>query len=192
MRIAIVFALVGLPAAAEVLDERAASKALFSTRGHDVVVSETLSSKDAKTIEALIPLMQRQLSEPVRYYGAIAWSPRDGIVHASLQASLNHHSIDAAEAAALAACAPLRSDGAVSCEVAARILPRRYEARELTLSSETTTAFRQIYRKASGDRALAISPTTGAWGIGVSRVEALDACTNGPQSAEDCIVVVQD
>lgn len=179
------------PAAAQVLDEKAARAALFSLRGHVVQVSSKLSARDQGTVRALVPLMAQQLRQPVRYYAAIAYSPKDGLAHASIQAAMNFHTIEAASRAAIAACNRLRSKGAPGCQLAARMVPKGYKPRPLTLSIDATAAFDKAYRRAKSPKAFAISKATGSWGMGRSDAAALAACekTGRPK---DCEVVIRD
>lgn len=178
-------------AAAEVPDTKAARKALYSVKGYDIEVSETLSKENAAMVKAIVPLMAEHLRQPVRYYAAIAWSPDDGMVHESLQASVNHHTPESAAAGAIAACAPLRSETARNCEVAALILPKKYKPGGLTLSVDATAAFDKSYRKAKSPKAFAVSRTGGGWGMGTSDAEAIRACAES-SGATDCEVAIRN
>lgn len=193
MRIAMISAmlLAGFPAAAQVLDEKAAQAALFPVRGHVVQVSSKLSARDQKTVRALVPLMAKQLRQPVRYYAAIAYSPKDGLAHDSIQAAMNYHSIEAASAAAVRACNKEKSRGAPSCQLAARMVPKRYKPRALTLSIDATAAFEKAYRKAKSPKAFAISPSSGSWGMGTSDAAAKAACEKNGRP-KDCRIVIRD
>ena len=73
MRFAVISAMIlaSGPSAAQVLDEKAAQAALFPVRGHVVQVSSKLSERDQKTVRALVPLMAKQLRQPVRYLSLI-------------------------------------------------------------------------------------------------------------------------
>lgn len=179
--------LLGGAAAAEVLDTAAARAQLFPTRGQATQLSSRLSPADQATIRALIPLMETQLRAPVKYFGSIAFSPSEGLVSESLQGAFNHHSTEAADRAALAACDAAKSPGSAGCILAARILPRGYAPRPLTLSHDATLAFEKTFRKRRGPKAFAISPGTGGWGLGDSDEAALKACGAG-----DCTIVVRD
>lgn len=183
--------LAGTSAMAEAVDTRTARKMLFSERGHVVQVTRGLSETDAATVRAIVPLMADQMRQPVTYYAAIAWSPADGVVHDSLQAALNHHTPQAAGRAAITACNALRSDGAPSCEVAAFVLPKKYNAQPLSLSVSATAAFNGTYRKAKGPKAFAISPSLGSWAIGANDAAALGDCAK-QSGATDCEVVIRD
>lgn len=179
------------PLDAQVLDERAAKAALFPVRGHVVQVSSKLSDRDQNTVRALVPLMAEQLRQPVRYYAAIAYSPKDGLAHASIQAAMNYHSIEASSDAAIQACNALRSKGAPSCVLAARMVPKRYKPQALTLSIDATAAFEKAYRKAKSPKAFAISASSGGWGMGKTDAAALAACMRSG-GAKDCEIVIRD
>lgn len=179
------------PAAAQAVDESTARKMLFSTRGDTVQISPDLSPRDAATVKALIPLMAEQLRQPVRYYASIAYSPQDGLVHDALQAAMNYHTPQAADRAAIAACDRIKTKGAPSCRVAARVLPRKWEPRGLTLSVDATAGFDKGYRKQRGAKAFAISRSTGAWGYGPGDAAAVAACEKAA-SPGDCEIVIRD
>lgn len=189
MRIPMILAMfmAALPAWAEVADTKSARQALYPVRGYEVRLSEGLSGEEAATVKAIVPLMAEQLRQPVRYYGAIAFSPRDGMVHESLQAAMNYHAPDAAAAAAVRACMGLRSAGAEPCKVAALLLPKGWVPRDVMLSVDATAVFDKSFRRASGPKAFAVSRETGAFGAGTSDAAALTAC-----GAPDCAVVIRD
>ena len=197
MRIALIAAMVfaglsaGGPLVAQVLDEKAARKALFPLRGHEVQVSSKLTKADQRAVAALVPLMAEQLRQPVRYYAAIAYSPKDGLAHKSIQAAMNYHSIQAAAAAAIRACDKARSRAAPKCQLAARMVPKRYKPRALTLSIDATAAFEKAYRRAKSPKAFAISKATGNWGMGKSDAGAIAACERAG-APKDCKVVIRD
>ncbi len=194
MRWAMIFlmTMVVAPVSAQVADTGQARKALHSTRGYDVQVSGELSKQDAATVKAIIPLMSEQLRQPIRYFAAIAYSPTDGLVHDSLQAAMNYHTLEAAAAAALAACQPLRSTGAAPCRVAAQVVPKKFRPGGLSLSLDATAAFDKVYRKAKAPKAFAISRGTGGWGIGTSDAAAIAACATNTGGANDCTVAIRD
>jgi len=182
---------IGLPALAEVIDEKEAKKQLFSPRGYGIEVSRKLSAEDQATVKAIVPLMAKQLRQPVRYYAAIAYSPDDGLVHEALQAAMNYHTPGAAAAAAIAACNTAKSRNAQKCQVAAQVVPKKYKPRELTLSLDATVGFSKAYRRAKAPKSLAISRTDGNWGMGKSDAAALKTCSSGA-AASDCEIVIRD
>ena len=173
------------------VSEAEAKKALYPVKGHSVQVSGKLTAVQKKIVTGIIPLMGKELRQPVRYYASIAYSPDDGMLHDSLQAAMNHHNTKAADRAAVAACNKLKSKGANSCQVAARVVPKGYKARALTLSVDATAAFQGTYRKAKGAKAFAISPSTGKWGMGKSDQSALTAC-KAKNPANDCEIVIRN
>lgn len=177
---------------ADVLDEKAASDALFAVKATSVDVSDSLGKADAATVNALIPLLGEQMNQQVQYYSAIAYSPDEGLINEALQGALNFHSVGAAEDAALAACNALRKSGTGPCEIAARIAPKKYEPREFTLSAAATDGFRRAYRKLRGGKAFAISRSSGAWGMGSNDADALKSCEKDAGSAADCEIVIRD
>ncbi len=178
-------------ASAQNFDEGSASAQLFSTKGYGLRVSGSLSEKDRATIKALIPLMARKMGQGVRYYTSIAYAPDEGLVSETLQGAVNFHSPAAADAAAIAACNAVRRGGK-RCVLAARVVPENYERRTLTLSVEATSAFETQYRRAQAPKAFAISPTSGAWGIGKSDAAAVANCAEKRKNTRDCKVVIRD
>lgn len=187
--IAAMVASIATGAAAQVLDGKAARDQAFDHRRTALQINATLSETDQATIKAMIPLMAEQLRTPANYYSAIAFHPSDGLVSESLQAAMNHHSVDAAVRAALAAC-DAATASAGPCQIAAQIVPRRFKARDFTLSQSATAALRDRYRKMNAPKALAVSPTTGVWAIGTGGAAAMAECraNGGP----DCEVRVSD
>ena len=179
------------PASAQVLSESEARKSLFPTRGHVVQVSGKLSKFDQNIVRQIVPLMAKQLRQPVRYYATIAYSPDDGVVHDSRQAAMNCHTPQAADQAALAACNKLKSRSANGCRVAARVVPKRSKPRPLTLSVDATAAFNSIYRKAKSPKSFAISRKTGNWEVGKSDGAAINSCEKIGRPG-DCEIVLRD
>ena len=125
------------------------------------------------------------------YYGAIAFSPDEGIMVEATVAAVNHHSVEAAEAAALRDC-NARRKGKEPCAVAVVLRPDGWAARALQMSQAATEALRKDYGR-TGPRALAVSPSTGAFGLGAGEgaaEAAVIACATA--GATDCAVVVAD
>ena len=193
MKIGLALAVIALaaPAMAQVANEAQAKARLFSTRGHVVQVSGKLSKADQSIVRQLVPLMAKQLRQPVRYYAAIAYSPDDGLVHEALQAAMNYHTPQAADRAAVAACNALKSQSAQSCRVAARVVPKGYEPRALTLSIDATAGFNSAYRKAKPPKSFAISRKTGDWAMGKSDSAAIAGCEKQGRPG-DCEIVIRD
>lgn len=192
---AVALACAGLGAASAVaqpLATREAQGALFGTRGTAVVVSDALSAGDQDIVRRTIGLLEEQLNGPVKYYAAIAFSPDQGLLSDALQSAMNYHSIAAADAAAIAACNAARVAGTQPCRIAARVLPRGYESRPLTLSYDATAAFGKVFRRARSPKAFAVSEATGAYAIGAGADAALTACQADRPGAADCRVVIVD
>ena len=174
--LALLATLLAGPATAQaVLDRDAAAAQLFDARG--VVVSiqrhAFLSEADVATLGALPRVAT------LKYYGAMAAHPSDGLQSARTRGAFNFHSVKTARAAALAGCG-------AGCVVVADILPRGYAPdRALTLNQDATAAVSgRAGRRAGPDAALAVSRTTGAWGLGAGGAAALATCA--AEGAGDC------
>ena len=132
-----------------------------------------------------------QVASGQPYYGAIAFSPDEGIMVEATVAAVNHHTVEAAEAAAMRDCDAKRK-GAEPCAVAVVLRPDGWEALPFQLSQAATEALRKDYGR-SGRRAMAVSATTGAFGLGAGEAAAevaIAACAKA--GATDCAVVVAD
>ena len=182
-----VLAVLGGPSMAEPIDGRTARDMLF--RGGAVEVQVLPDDR--------IPTEQLALIEEVAgqqiYYAAVAVSPDDGVLSTATLAAANHHSIGAAEAAALDACNRMR-EGDAECMIVARVRPRGWDERQLQLSFQASDAFRQEYRRGRGPKAFAISPSTGRWAIvkgDNANVLAVEEC-NAQAERADCTVAVAD
>ena len=184
-------ALAAAPAAAQIQNGSAAEGQLFPTRGYAVQLNGSLSKGDQATVKALIPLMAEQMGQGVKYYATIAYSPDDGLVSEALQGALNYHSTQAADAAAIGACNRARK-GNRSCQIAARVLPKGYQSRALTLSLDATAAFNRTYQRKRRSKSFAVSTLTGAWGMGDSDSAAIASCARTAERASDCAVVIRD
>lgn len=128
------------------------------------------------------------------YYGAIAVSPDEGLMVEATVAAANHHSTGAAERAALAGCDAKRK-GASHCVIVALIRPQGWSERPFQLSSGATAGFRDSFLKVRRDRAFAVSPATGLWGVGKgrnAREKAVADCAAKGRGVTDCAVVVAD
>lgn len=172
--------LAAVPAAAQAIPDQAeAKRQLFATRGAVVAVQAHafLSDADIATLGALPEVAQ------LKYYGAMAAHPTEGLQAERTRGAFNFHSVESARAAALAGCG-------AGCVIVADILPRRYEpGRALTLNQDASRAVDgRDFRRAGGNAALAISPSTGAWGLGDGGPAAVATCA--AQGAGDCAVAV--
>lgn len=184
--LALLFAL-AQPLAADPLPGSEARALLFHAERTEVArfSTEGLSPEQA---EALTGLAMGQ-----RYYAALAFAPDAGIIAEPSVFAANHHSRDAARAAALAGCEERRNGGR-PCTLALEVRPAGWEARALSLSAAATEAFEREYRRLRGERALAISPSSGAWGI-ASGEGAMNAAVErcaADRGDEDCVVVIAD
>ncbi len=128
------------------------------------------------------------------YYGAMAVMPDRPLSPQSMAISNNLHSPAAARAAALAACNALEGP---DCVAVALILPKRYRARDFTLSQAATEAFRDSWGRAEGPQYLAYSASTGAFviakGPGADQA-ALQSCNTqaGNGDSGDCLIGIAD
>ncbi|WP_068297130.1 hypothetical protein [Pararhodobacter sp. CCB-MM2] len=128
-----------------------------------------------------------------RYYAAVAYAPDAGIIAEPTVMAANYHSPQAARDAALATCNE-RRNGGTACTLALEVRPSGWSERALMLSADATTGFQDGYAGASGPRALAISPSSGVWGIGTgaeAATAAVRAC-QGDAGVSDCSVVIAD
>jgi hypothetical protein len=197
MRYLIVAAmLAAAPAAAEPVTGSVAGDLLFGLRGQAIAISSGLSAQDQAILRMVIDLSAERMRQPLYWYSSIAYAPDVGLtVEPGPVAAANHHGVAAADRAALAACNAARPRGTSPCVIGARVLPRGYEPRPLELSFGATSAFRDTYRKARGEKAMAISPVTGQFSIatGAGAAEAaLAQCNALSQGASDCVVAIRN
>lgn len=176
-------------AAAQAITGETAKPMLFSATGVNVAVNPGagLNEKDAEVLDILVK------TNDFKYYGAIAFSPDQGLMSESLQGAFNFHDIQAASRAALTACTRAKARGSAACVVAAQIFPRGYTSRSFQLSQDATAAF-DNYESVSEDKAIALSRATGAYGIGTgsdAEAEAVSKC-NANANTRDCRIVVRD
>ncbi len=146
-----------------------------------------LSETDQKTLRILVE------TNGFGYFGAIAFSPDEGLMTEALQGAFDFHDVSAASAAAVAACNALRAPGTRPCIVAAQVFPDGYRAGRLEVSQSAGAAF-AAQAGASGDTALAASRASGAFGLGTGAgagAAALAAC-NAKAPKRDCRVVIEN
>lgn len=181
-------AVLALPAVAQqAMDGRTAQRMLFDPRRAEVVVYPR-----GFLSEAEVQVLRQTAVEAVPYYGAIAAAPGQGLAAEPTSAAGNHHDVAAAGRAAMAECNAKR-DGGPPCVVVAEVRPRGWEARAFQLSAGATASLRRDFR-GGGEKAFAISPSTGGFGVGRGAgagASALAACASASR-APDCSVVVQD
>jgi hypothetical protein len=159
---------------------------MFPPQGAEVEMQpvEGLSPENAALLE--------QVVKDYAYYAAVAIVPdADLLKSEATMLVANHHSAEAAAAAALEGCNKANTT-ATLCVVAAIVRPEKWEPRALQLSVEGTVALQNDYGK-RGERAMATSPQTGyfeiAQGPGAQQA-ALQGCAD--KGASDCQVVVAD
>lgn len=143
----------------------------------EIMAKKVLPKDQAKVLE--------MVARDQLYYAAIAISPDEGLMSEATVAAANFHDIDSASAVALSECNAKRT-GATECVVAAVVRPDGWQPGGVQLSSDATDDFQKAYNGG----ALAISPSTGAWGIGGTADDALAACLVRNPDAPDCQVAI--
>ncbi len=195
-------------AAAGPLTPRQAKKQLF--RGDKLRVELLDLSGLAPTTRAQAEAVATSLTDPeiaaqwaamgfsMGYYGAMAVKPDRPLSPESMAISNNLHSPEAAEAAAMQACNALgEGEREGECVPVALILPRRYKARDFTLSQAATEAFRTGWGRPNAPQYLAYSPSTGAFviarGAGAD-AKALASCNEqtGLGDGGDCVIGIAE
>jgi len=184
-------ALVGLSTmavAADPVTGKAAKSLLFAPEGAEVEMlgAGLLSESDAAALT--------MVAEAQPYYGAVAISPDEGLMAEATVAAANYHDTATATLVALAGCDAKRR-GKTACVVVALIRPRGWVPRALQLSAAATAGFAKDY-KGRGGKALAVSASTGLWGIatgnGAAAAAAAACAAKATPPAADCVVAVQD
>ena len=189
-------------AAAEPLSPKQAKKQLF--RGDRLRVELLDLSALSPTTRAQAEAIATSLTDPeiaaqwaamgfsMGYYGAMAVKPDRPLSPESMAISNNLHSPEAAEAAAMQACNALGEEEG-ECVPVALILPRRYKARDFTLSQAATEAFRSSWGRSDAPQYLAYSPST--WAFVIARgpgsdAAALASCNEqtGLGDSADCVI----
>ncbi len=192
--IALAAALAALPAMAEPLTGTQAQRLIFGLRGQSVAVAADLSPAEQTALRMIVDLSASRMRQPLSWYASIAYAPEQGLTQEpGPVAATNHHGVAAADRAALAACNAARPADSRPCVVVARVLPRNYEPRRLELSFSATSAFRDHYRRARGEKAMAISPGSGAFAIGTgagAAGAAVARCNALSQETGDCVVAI--
>lgn len=176
----------GQAAWADPLSGKEAVKQMFSAKGAEVELLPVAGQtpEDAALLQ--------QVVKDYAYYAAVAIAPDEELLKSEATMLVaNHHSTEAASAAALDGCNKARKGGA-DCVVAAVVRPKKWEQRALQLSVEGTVALTSDYGK-KGERAMATSAKTGffalAQGAGAQDA-ALKACAD--KGASDCAIAVAD
>lgn len=168
-----------LPVAAQTVTGDAAAAMLYAPQPAEVEIVKDVLPKDQAKMLAMVAKDQP-------YYAAIAISPEEGLMSEATMAAANHHTVEAAVAAALAQC-NAKKTGVTDCVIAATVKPEGWQAQPVQLSASATADFASY---AGG--ALAISALTGAWGIGATADEAMAACSAKQEAATDCAVAIAD
>jgi hypothetical protein len=173
---------------AEPLTGKQAKSMLFEAEGAEVemLAQDFLSDSDVAALQIV------GAAQP--YYGAIAVSPDEGLMVEATVAAAKYHDTDAASVAALAACDAKRQ-GNAPCVVVALIRPLGWSPQPLQLSADATAGFAKDYKGSNG-KALAISASTGGWGIAVgdnAAANAVSTCLDrAGVTVSDCAVVIAD
>ncbi|MCC6007266.1 MAG: 5-aminolevulic acid synthase [Rhodobacteraceae bacterium] len=140
----------------------------------------------------------QQVAATQAWHAALAFAPDAGLMAEPSTLAANHHTPEAARAAAVAACEGKRQGGA-PCRVVMEVAPRGYQPGGVSLNRTATEAFRGEYARAGASRAFAISPATGEWGLAVgaasldaARSAAIAACAAREAAPDDCTVISED
>jgi len=152
------------------------------------VVRHGLTDLPDEQLQTLLTVARTQ-----RFHAALAYAPNAGVIAEPTVMAANHHSPEAARAAALAECDARRQGGA-RCVLALEVRPAGWQAQPLSLSADASAAFARDYRRARGARAMAISAASGSWVVArgeAAEAEALAAC-EAESGAGDCRIVLRD
>lgn len=175
-------------AGAESVDSKTAKGLLYksNSRAVEVFPADFLGAAETKALE--------KFAKSLAYYAAFALSPGDPVENGAAVGLANYHSVTSAKTAALAACEKRRTSGK-PCIIIAVTTPKGYEPKTLELSAEATEALRKEYRKTKSPKAMAISPSTGAWAIRRGDGgRARSACNESAakNGASDCKIAIFD
>jgi hypothetical protein len=162
-----------------------------------VTFEDRLSEKDIATLASanLKPDdVFKGIGASLSSYGAVAISPDEGVLVEWLSGVSQHHSIEAARAAAIAYCNSKKKKASADCVTLVEVSPRGAKDRAaFSLSEKANAALRSDYRKLDEPRAFAISPSTGDFGMERGDgTRAVAACASAANQASDCVVVVKD
>lgn len=164
-----------------------ARRALFPEGQSDLIVlpGTFLSEQEGRALAA-IP------TTGFPFYGAVAASPDAGLQSETTVAVGNFHRVEDARFSALAQCDARRAGGTRPCEIVAETRPRGWEPRAIQLSAGATAVFRNDWGRGFGERAFAISPSTGGFALekGAGAAAAAVAACARASGAADCRVVI--
>lgn len=168
----------GTGALAQTVSAGDAASMIYPPKASEVELlpSDALKKKEGKVVGMVAA------DQP--YYAAIAISPDEGLMSEATVAAANYHDTDSASAAALAEC-NAKKKGAADCVIVALVRPEGWQAQPVQLSSDASAGF-----AAEGSGAVAISATTGSWGLGADAGAAIAACTDRNPAAADCAAVI--
>lgn len=183
---ALVVSAVAPPAVAQTLTERQARSSVPDSRSRTVLMSDLdwLGDAESRAVE--------DYAKQFNYYGALAVSPGDPADTGSAVAVANYHSPQDAQRAALASCNAKRTSGG-ACVIVATVVPRGYRSGVPTLSEEAVDALKGDFRRMDSPKALAISPSTGFFGIARGdggRALSTCAARAAEQGQSDCRIFV--
>lgn len=142
---------------------------------------------EGQNIDALTAAFSQQ-----PYFGAVAVTLDENLTSNANTLVGNHHSIEAANKAALALCNKARASGSRKCQIAVEIRPAKSSGDPLALSLSATDIFYKEFRRAKAPKALATSASTGKIGLGFGEAaehDALAACAQA-SGAEDCLISI--
>lgn len=172
---------------AEPIDSKAAKKLLFSHKATEIRIRP-----DAGLSETDLAALKLVLKD-INYYAVAAIAPGEGLMSEATQAAAQHHSLEAATKVALSQCNSARKGGK-PCVVVAEVVPKRYAARDLQLSQAATETFRRKYRRLRGEKAFAVSRSTGGWAFfeGDNAGHEVVGRCNTSAGVTDCETVIID
>lgn len=187
-------ALAAAPAAAQQMEADKARAMLFPAQGMMFFAPELrgLDAEAAEKVKALQDGMpdKMQVFEAggYGYYGAMAVPTGVALTPESLVVVAGLHNAGAAQIAVKEECR--RVHGA-ECTVVGVMLPRKYEARDFTLSAAATAGVAAEFGDGQGPKYLATSVTTAGFaiarGTGADKV-ALERCNGATGGRNDCVI----
>jgi len=184
--------------AGDLPDAKTVAKGLYKTGNRAVVTNVLRPELVAEAYaDALVKAAKVQ-----KYYEAMAISPDEGMLGKSATLAANHHSPEAARAAAVAGCNKAKKKSSKDCVVLAEFLPKKYKGPGVvSLSHNASEVFAKSYRRAGKPKSFAISPSSGEWGLATKAAssDAADAAAladcsakAGKKGASDCELVSRD